>query len=61
MVPLCDMANHGMTPNAAYRLDPATNTFHITLTEVWSLLWGCHTHKYQLLCCDVDRCCLKSW
>eukprot|EP00775_Hariotina_reticulata_P003651 gene3651-3912_t len=33
MVPCCDMANHSMDPNATYKLDPASNTFQITLTQ----------------------------
>jgi hypothetical protein len=36
MVPCCDMANHSMTPNATYRLDPASSTFQIMLTQVTS-------------------------
>jgi hypothetical protein len=34
MVPCADMANHGMQPNAAYRLEPDSQTFTITTTEV---------------------------
>eukprot|EP00878_Enallax_costatus_P035849 GHUV01040088.1.p1 GENE.GHUV01040088.1~~GHUV01040088.1.p1 ORF type:complete len:486 (+),score=115.66 GHUV01040088.1:144-1601(+) len=33
LVPCADMANHSMTPNAGYRLDPETQTFNITTTE----------------------------
>ena len=34
MVPCADMANHSMTPNAGYRLDPETQTFNIATTQV---------------------------
>jgi hypothetical protein len=34
MVPCADMANHSMQPNAAYMLEPDSQTFSITATEV---------------------------
>ncbi|WIA28837.1 hypothetical protein OEZ86_011364 [Tetradesmus obliquus] len=33
MVPCADMANHGMQPNAAYKLEPDSQSFSITTTE----------------------------
>lgn len=33
MVPLADMANHSIEPNAGYRLDPGAGTFSVTSTK----------------------------
>lgn len=56
--PLADMANHSTSPNAAFKLDPASQTFSLTACQVRRRGHSLHTVIWWWQLEVVTWCCL---